>query len=103
MGVARLGVAHEDPAATVPTGHVLQVAPIEPGGQREMVHDSAVTPVGQVVVTVATPVLLELQLVVMSGLARPAVTSCVMGTEEKVPMAKSWLASPGTETDGAGG
>ena len=45
------------------------------------------------VATVATPRSLEVQLVVTAGLARPVVTSCVVGAAEKVPMASSWLDS----------
>jgi hypothetical protein len=56
-----------------------------------MVQDRAVRPVGQSVVTVATDVSLELQVVVTGGVARPLVTSCVIGAAEKVPMASSWL------------
>ena len=103
IGVARLRVAQDEPAAEVPTGQVVQVAPLDPGGQAEIVQDSAARPVGQAVVTVATPVLLELQLVVMAGLARPAVTSCVIGGAEKVPMASSWLVWFGTDSEGLGG
>jgi hypothetical protein len=103
IGVAGLRVAQDEPAAEVPTGQVVQVAPVDPGGQAEIVQDSAVRPVGQAVVTVATPVLLELQLVVMAGLARPAVTSCVIGGAEKVPMASSWLVWLGTDNEGLAG
>ena len=90
-GVAGLSVAQDAPAATAGATQVEQVAPVEPLGHRDIVHDRAVRPVGQVVVTVATDVSLELQVVVMAGLPRPAVTSCVVGAAEKVPIASSWL------------
>ena len=72
-------------------GHEVQTPALEAPGQAEIVQDRPVRPVGQAVVTVATDVLLELQLVVIAGLVRPLVTSCVMGAAEKVPMASSWL------------
>ena len=107
IGVVGLRVAQDEPVATVPPGHEVQTPPLELPGHKEIVQDFATRPVGQVVVTVATDVLLELQLVVMAGLllvqlvgpARPAVTSCVMGVAEKVPMASSWLDCPGDATD----
>jgi hypothetical protein len=51
----------------MPVGQVVQVAPVEPLGHKEMVQDSAVVlaAAGQVVVTVATDVSLELQVVVI--------------------------------------
>jgi hypothetical protein len=99
-GVVGLSVAQDGPEATVPPGQLVQTPALEVPGQAEIVQDNAVRPVGQTVVTVATAGVLELQLVVIFSEAMPAVTSCVMGAAEKVPMSASWLVRPGDATEG---
>jgi hypothetical protein len=66
-GVVGLTVLQDGPAATAGETQVEQVAPVEPLGHKEIVQErsGAVVPAGQVVVTVATDVSLELHVVVI--------------------------------------
>ena len=52
-----------------------------------------------VVQTVATAVLLEYHWVVIGYDGMPLVTSCVVGADENVPIASSWLVRPGDASD----
>jgi hypothetical protein len=105
-GDVGLRVAQNAPEATVLPGQLVQTPALEVSGQAEIVQDNALRPMGHTVVTVATVGVLELQLVVIfwlaipSRLVMPLVTSCVMGTFEKVPMSTTWLVRPGDATEG---